>query len=276
MTDLPFVKMHGLGNDFIILDFQKSLNSFNKQDIKKLSDRRLGIGCDQLIILERPHHPHADVLMRIYNADGNEVGACGNATRCVGLLLKEADNKRDHIIETKAGLLSAEVLNQNQVTVDLGKPSFSWQDIPLSQEIDTLDLPINIEGMKDPIAVSVGNPHLVFFVYDTESINLQAVGQQLNTNPLFPEGINIEVVEKVDSHTLRMRVYERGVGITPACGTGAAASVIGAKKRGLIQTPAKVILDGGELTIDYQETVKVTGQVMISFRGFFNTHILQS
>jgi diaminopimelate epimerase len=158
----------------------------------------------------------------------------------------------------------------------LGAPHFQWQDIPLSQEMDTLHMPITFEGLKDPATLSVGNPHLIFFVYDVESIDLIHAGENLTHHPFFPEGTNVEIVEKVDDHTLRMRVYERGVGITHACGTGAAASVVAAKKRGIIQTPAKVILEGGELMVDYQQTVKITGQVTLSFRGSLNPHIFRT
>jgi diaminopimelate epimerase len=273
---IPFVKMHGLGNDFVILDQRNNPHAFDSQAIRKISDRRFGIGCDQLITLEVSNQNQADIFMKIYNADGNEVGACGNATRCVAFLLKEEDGKTHHTIQTKAGFLSAEALNDTQVTVDLGAPHFQWQDIPLSQEMDTLHMPITFEGLKDPATLSVGNPHLIFFVYDVESIDLVHAGENLTHHPFFPEGTNVEIVEKVDDHTLRMRVYERGVGITHACGTGAAASVVAAKKRGIIQTPAKVILEGGELLVDYQQTVKITGQVTLSFRGSLNPHIFRT
>lgn len=271
---IPFVKMHGLGNDFVILDQRREVCTFRMQDIQKISNRRFGVGCDQLIILEASPRNRAHVFMKIYNADGNEAGACGNAARCVGLLLKEEDGKAHHTIETRAGILSAEALDNDEVTVDLGTPQFEWRAIPLSQDVDTLHMPITFEGLKDPVALSVGNPHLVFFVYDVESIDLHHVGQNLTRHPLFPEATNVEIAEKVDDHTLRMRVYERGVGITPSCGTGASATVVAAKRRGLVQTPTRVILDGGELVIDYQDTVRMRGQVTLVFRGTLNSDIL--
>lgn len=271
---VPFVKMHGLGNDFVILERNHLLPVLEKKHIKIICDRRFGIGCDQLIIMESS--ATADIFMRIYNADGSEAGACGNATRCLGYLLAQQTQKLTHTIQTISGFLKAETLEKGHVKVDFGPPSLRWQDIPLAEEVDTLNLPIDYNGLQNPVAVSVGNPHMVFFVYDAESIDLKNLGNVLTHHPLYIEGANVEVVEILDEHTLRLRVYERGVGITPACGTGAAASVVAAKIRGLIKTPAKVILDGGELLIDYQETVTMSGLVTLTFQGQFNSALLQN
>ena len=265
---IPFIKMHGLGNDFVILDQRHHMPAYTTSMIQEISDRRLGVGCDQLIILTSCSHQNADVLIKIFNADGQEVGACGNATRCIGALLSQEDNEPHHKIETQAGILTTHTSASDHVTVDLGRPCFEWDKIPLSQKVDALHLPLQFESLKDPVALSVGNPHLVFFVYDVDSIDLLHVGQSLTHHPLFPEGINIEIVEKVDTQTLKMRVYERGVGITPACGTGAAASVIAAHKRGILtKSPATVLLDGGTLNVVYQDTVQLTGRVRLVFRG---------
>lgn len=273
---IPFTKMHGLGNDFVILDQRDLPYIYTSPMIEKISHRRLGVGCDQLIILERPSSSQADVMMKIFNADGQEVGACGNATRCVGALLTQEDQNLEHLIQTKAGLLKATTLDQNNVMVDLGAPIFEWQKIPLSQEADPLHLPLEFEGLKDPIALSVGNPHLIFFVYDVENIDLNHVGEHLTQHSLFPEGINIEIVEKVDERTLRMRVYERGVGITSACGTGAAASVVAAQKRGIVQkSSVTVLLDGGSLEVEYCDTVRLTGEVSFIFQGHLNPSFIQ-
>lgn len=269
-----FTKMHGLGNDFVIIDCRKDSCSFTKEQIIRLCDRRFGIGCDQLILLEVPEkNSTSDVFMRIYNADGGEVEACGNATRCVGLMLARTGPSKKYRIETVAGQLSAEALGEERVTVDLGRPKDLWSQIPLSQEVDTLHLPIRCEGLSDPVAVNVGNPHMVFFVYDVESIDINRLGQELTRHPLYPQGANVEVVEVLDERTLRMRVYERGVGVTPACGTGASASVVAALRRGLIKTPAKVILDGGELEIDVKDTVRMTGKVTLCYEGIFHDSI---
>ncbi|MGI4850908.1 MAG: diaminopimelate epimerase [Janthinobacterium lividum] len=274
---IPFIKMHSLGNDFVILDQRAQIYDYSPDMIQKISDRRLGVGCDQLIILQSKTHPDADVFIRIFNADGQEVGACGNATRCIGALLSQENNRPCHKVETQAGILATETNASHQVTVDLGRPQFNWDKIPLAQEVDPLHLPLQFESLKDPVALSVGNPHLVFFVYDVDSIDLLHVGQSLTHHPLFPEGINIEIIEKIDDQTLKMRVYERGAGITPACGTGAAASVIAAQKRGIVTKSAiTVLLDGGTLKVDYQDTVKITGHVSLVFQGHLDTSFLQS
>lgn len=274
---IPFIKMHGLGNDFVILDQRAQIHSYSPDMIQKISDRRLGVGCDQLIILTSSRAPDADVFIRIFNADGQEVGACGNATRCIGALLSQEDNRPCHKVETQVGILTTETKAPNQVTLDLGHPQFDWDKIPLAQEVDPLHLPLQFESLKDPVALSVGNPHLVFFVYDVDSIDLLHVGQRLTHHPLFPEGINVEIIEKIDDQTLKMRVYERGAGITPACGTGAAASVIAAQRRGIItKSPTTVLLDGGMLIVDYQDTVKITGHVSLVFQGHLHTSFLPS
>ena len=278
---LSFIKMHGLGNDFVILDLRLQGETPSSLFLQKIAERRRGIGCDQVIILTKPSHPTADVLMGIFNADGQEVGACGNATRCVGLLLFLEDQKVHHVIQTKASLLEVTALNHHQgqghVKVDLGIPQFAWQDIPLRQAADTLHLPLTFEGLKDPVALSVGNPHLIFFVYDVDSIDLEKVGQYFTQHSLFPEGINVEIVEKVDDQTLKMRVFERGVGLTPACGTGACASVVAAVQRGLISRgfSVKVILEGGCLEVIYDDRVFMTGSVHLSFRGVFDPSSLE-
>ncbi|MBN9413488.1 MAG: diaminopimelate epimerase [Candidatus Paracaedimonas acanthamoebae] len=270
---IPFVKMHGLGNDFVILERTQLLPMLETKHIKLICDRRFGIGCDQLIITEPS--ATADIFMHIYNADGSEAGACGNATRCLGYLLTQQDQKNTHTIQTISGYLEAETFENGNVKVDFGPPSLKWQDIPLAEDVDTLNLPIDYNGLQNPVAVSVGNPHMVFFVYDVESVDLKKLGGTLTRHPLYVEGANVEIVEILGEHTLRLRVYERGVGITPACGTGAAASVVAAKHRGHIKTPTKVILDGGELLIDYQETVTMSGLVTLTFQGQLNSALLQ-
>ncbi|OJX12256.1 MAG: diaminopimelate epimerase [Caedibacter sp. 37-49] len=270
---IPFVKMHGLGNDFVILERNQIPSMLNNQHIKMICDRRFGIGCDQLIVTEPS--TTADIFMRIYNADGSEAGACGNATRCLGYLLTQRDQKKNHTIQTISGHLKTETFGDGIVKVDFGPPNLNWKDIPLTEEVDTLNLPIEHNGLKNPVAVSIGNPHMVFFVYDVESIDLENFGAYLTHHPLYLEGANVELVEILDERTLRLRVYERGVGITPACGTGAAASVVAAKVRGFIKPPTTVILDGGRLLIDYQATVTMSGIVNFTFEGQFSSMLLK-
>jgi diaminopimelate epimerase len=264
-----FKKMHGLGNDFVLLDNRDDLFELDAAKIQKLADRRFGIGCDQLIVLESPRVPSADVFMRIFNADGTEAGACGNATRCLGFLLANEFKRSDCVIETKEGLLFSSQLSDGRVRVDMGKPRFEWHEIPLSQECETHTLPIRVGILEEPFAVSMGNPHMVFFVKDIDGVDLYHLGKELTHHPLYPQGANIEIVEVLNEHTLKVKVYERGAGITTACGTGACASVVAGYHRRLIQPFAQVILEGGTLDIAYEETVKITGSVAFTFEGTF-------
>ena len=272
---IAFRKMHGLGNDFVLLDNRDELFKLNTKKIKILCDRHFGIGCDQLIIIENPTNSQADVFMRIYNADGHEAGACGNATRCLGYLLADEFKRPDCVIETKEGLLHSHRCENGQVCVDMGAPRLTWDAIPLSQACDTHHLPIEHGVLSQPDAVSMGNPHMVFFVPDIAGIDLFQVGQLLTNHALYPEQANIEIVEIIDRGTMRIRIYERGAGITLACGTGACASVVAAFNRGLTDQNVKVILDGGILDICYEETVKITGPVGFSFEGYFDRQLLE-
>jgi len=269
-----FIKMHGLGNDFVILDHRKNKIPLSPEHIQILANRRFGIGCDQLIVLETS--TQADVFMRVYNADdGLEAGACGNGTRCLGSLLAD-EFKRPHCtIETVSGVLTTTKRPDGLIDVNMGEPHLEWQEIPLSEACDTLHLPIEKGILKDPVAVSMGNPHMVFFVRDVQGIDVHNLGQHLTHHPLYPEKANIEFVEVIDRHTLRVRVYERGTGVTMACGTGAAASVVAAHRRGLIDNHATVILDGGKLDITYEKTVMITGPVGFAFSGTFDETLFE-
>jgi len=275
MMKIAFRKMHGLGNDFVLLDNRDELFSLNINKIKILCDRHYGIGCDQLIIIENPEHPEADVFMRIYNADGHEAGACGNATRCLGYLLADEFKRPDCVIETKEGLLSTHRSDDGHVCVDMGAPRLTWDTIPLSHACETHHLSIEHGVLTAPDAVSMGNPHMVFFVPDVAGIDLHHVGQHLTHHTLYPQQANVEIVEIIDRSTIRIRVYERGAGVTLACGTGACASVVAACNRDLTDRYVKVILDGGILDIAYEETVKITGPVGFSFEGQFDRQLLE-
>lgn len=272
----PFIKMNGLGNDFVILDHREEETLLTPEHIQRIAHRRFGIGCDQLIILEPATDPNADVFMRIFNADGQEAGACGNATRCLGSLLATEFKRPGCVIQTVSGLLKTHKQDDGLVQVDMGLPRLEWQEIPLSKACDTLHLPIEKGVLKDPVAVSMGNPHMVFFVNDVQGIDIYNLGAQLTNHELYPEKANVEFVEVLDRHTLRVRVYERGTGVTMACGTGACASVVAAHRRGLIDTHAKVILDGGELDISYEKTVMISGPVGYSFTGTYDQTLFES
>lgn len=265
-SSLSFIKMHGLGNDFVFLDVRQKPLLINHLFIKQLANRQRGIGCDQVIVIDHPSHHQATVKMRIFNADGNEVGACGNGTRCLGALLTRQTQKPQHFIETSDRILSTLTTDQS-VKVSMGQPVLEWQHIPLAKETDPLFLPIDIAGLQPPVAVGMGNPHLVFFVKALEDFDLDRWGEELAHHPLFPEGTNVECVQLVDRHHVRMRVWERGTGITQSCATGACAVVVAGVLRGLLDRDVTVHLEGGNLLISYHDTVTVEGPVNFVFEG---------
>ncbi len=266
-----FLKMHGLGNDFVVIDAREQPLALDDARARAIADRHTGVGCDQLIIMEapKPGKGTADVIMRIRNADGGEVEACGNASRCVAdLVMRETG--RDHVvIETVAGLLDAERASGGRISVDMGTARLDWRDIPLSEPQDTNRLNLSLGPLKDPVAVSMGNPHAVFFVDDAEAIDLKSLGPVLEHHRLFPERANIGVAQILGRDRIRLRVWERGAGITLACGTGACAALVAAARRGLTDRKATVIVDGGELEIEWLKDghVMMTGPVAVSFIG---------
>jgi diaminopimelate epimerase len=266
----PFVKMHGLGNDFVVVDARAQAFALDDDQARAIADRHTGVGCDQLIIMERPNGERlADVVMRIRNADGGEVEACGNASRCVAdIVMRETG--RDHVvIQTVAGLLDAERASGGRVAVDMGPARLDWRDIPLAEPQDTTHLKLSLGPLKDPVATSMGNPHATFFVDDVESIDLKSLGPVLEHHPLFPERANIGVAQILGRDRIRLRVWERGTGITLACGTGACAALVAAARRGVTERKATVIVDGGELEIEWANDghVIMTGPVAVSFTG---------
>ena len=257
-----FTKMHGLGNDFAVFDVRGHALKIDGLLARRLADRNTGIGCDQLISIEPPRNG-GDVFMRIWNADGGEVGACGNATRCVAALL--GGHAR---IETLGGELSVHPAASG-FTVDLGVPRFGWDEVPLAYPLDTADLPLAWDGLERPSALSVGNPHIIFFVDNADAVALGEIGPRIEDDPLFPEGTNVGVAEVIGPAQLRLRVWERGAGLTRACGTGAAAAAVAAARRGLTGRRVDVDQAGGRLRIDWREDghVMMTGPAAISFTG---------
>lgn len=255
-----FRKMHGLGNDFVIFDERANSLALTPVRIAALAHRRRGIGCDQLVTLSLTRE--ADVLVRFFNPDGSEAGACGNASRCVASLLWHENGKRHSTLQTKAGLLSAYVGEYGEVTVDMGQPREQWQDVPLAAEHDTLHLPLP----GDPAAVSMGNPHATFFVEDFSFLDQ---GHSLEHDPLFPERANIGFARMESRTKMRLKVHERGTGVTEACGSGACAAVVNAVRRGLAERTCQVELDGGVLRIEWGSNnhVLMTGPATVAFEG---------
>jgi diaminopimelate epimerase len=261
---VDFAKMHGLGNDFVVLDARThDLPPITRQFARAIADRHSGIGCDQLLLLQPSSV--ADFAMRIFNSDGGEVGACGNATRAVGLLHGEPAT-----IETQGGLVSVRS-NGAGISVDMGEPRFDWDAIPLSYPMDTLAMPVGWEELERPAAVNVGNPHAVFFVADSDAVQLERLGPEVENDPLFPERVNVNVATVEDRATIRLRVWERGAGLTRACGTGACATAVVAARRGLAARNVQVFLPGGALRIVWGEDnrITMTGPAAESFRGSF-------
>ena len=262
---VPFVKMHGLGNDFVVLDGRAQvLPRVDAALACALANRRTGIGCDQLIVLETS--ALADLRMRIFNPDGGEVEACGNATRAVAML-----HGGPARIETLGGILTA-APGGGAAKVDMGPPRFGWDEIPLAYAMDTMAMPVGWEGLENPVAVNVGNPHVVFFVEDCDTVDLARLGPLIEHDPLFPERINVNVATVVSRRHIRLRVWERGAGLTLACGTGACATAVAAMRRGLVGREVTVALPGGALSIGWQADggVTMTGPAVEAFRGSFD------
>ncbi len=255
-----FHKMHGLGNDFVILDAREEPLEITPALARGIADRRTGVGCDQLILLEPS--ASADLRMRIWNADGGEVESCGNATRCV-VALTEAKT-----IETDGGVLEGTAAG-DQVEVALPEPQFDWSRIPLAYPMDTARLPLAWEGLAHPAAVNVGNPHVVFFVDDVDSIDLEQIGPTIENDGAFPEKINVNIASLDDGGGLRLRTWERGTGLTRACGTGACATAVAAIELGKAQSPVRVTMAGGTLEIEWEEgdPIRMRGAATHVFEG---------
>jgi diaminopimelate epimerase len=271
---MPFIKMHGLGNDFVVLDLRAGAAAPNADRARAIADRRRGIGCDQIILIESADLTGADVRLRFLNADGSESGACGNGTRCVASVLMRESGSGQLIIETLAGRLEAVPAAAGEFTVDMGPARLDWHDIPLAEECDTLHLDIALGPLEDPATVNMGNPHCIFFVEDAEDIELASFGPRIEHHPLFPERTNVEVATVIDRGRIRLRVWERGAGITLACGSGACATAVAAVRRGLTDRKVELIMDGGSLTAEWREDghVLLTGPVATSFTGMLDDY----
>lgn len=264
--------MNGLGNTFVILDLRESGAKITEEDARRIADPKTGPGCDQVISIE--HRKGAQgVFMGVWNADGSEVDTCGNAARCVAWLLMEEAGADEIEFSTGAGPLSAERVGTDRIAVDIGEPKFHWREIPLAEQMDDtrfIDIklgPIDKPVLWGPSAVNVGNPHCIFFVDDAEAQALDRFGPMIENHLLFPERANVSIAEVKSKHAIRLRVWERGAGITKACGSAACAALVAANRRRLTARKATVILDGGELAIEWREDNHIIMTGPIGFDG---------
>lgn len=274
--------MHGAGNDFVVLDLRHLSLRMDESLARALADRRTGVGCDQVISLEPSER--GDVFMRIHNPDGSEAQACGNATRCVASLIFTENGQKNAVIETVAGLLHSQTTADDWIQVDMGPAYLDWREIPLAGEMDSLRLDLSLEPehgprLSDPCAVGMGNPHAVFFVDDMDAVDIPAVGPILENHALFPERANIGFVQMLGADKFRLRVWERGAGLTLACGSGACAALVAAHRRGKCGRRARLTLDGGELVIEWRAGdghVLMSGPVATAFSGVLDESLLDT
>jgi diaminopimelate epimerase len=281
MTTTPFRKMNGLGNDFVVLDARARALALDPGAVRAIAGRKSGVGCDQVIVLEPS--ARADAFMRIYNADGGEVGACGNAARCVAALLAEEGGGPQVSIETESAVLAATVNDDGSVSIDMGAPRVAWDEIPLAEPFhDTRRIELQLGPIDDPVlhspsAVNVGNPHCIFFVDDVEAHDLARFGPMLEHHPLFPERANISLAQVTGPGSLRLRTWERGAGLTRACGTAACAAAVAAARLGLTGRRVTVTLPGGDLDIDWREEddhIVMTGPYALDYEGTLPPELL--
>lgn len=271
LSDLPFRKMNGVGNDFVVIDLRASSARMTAEAARFIADRNRGIGCDQVITIEDRNGP----FMGVFNADGSQAGACGNAARCVGAILIDEFGGARATLNTLSGVITAERAGAGRVAVDMGAPKLHWSEIPLAEEIqDTRFVDIKLGPIDKPVlwgpsAVNMGNPHCIFFVENAETQALERFGPMVENHPVFPERANVSVAEVRGRHYIRLRVWERGVGVTKACGTAACAAVVAANRRRLADRKATVELDGGLLAIEWRDDdhVVMTGPYEFEFEG---------
>ncbi len=270
----PFIKMHGLRNDFIIADARCTPFSPSHAEIQRICDRREGAGGDQLLIVEAPlasDDAEVAAFVRIINTDGREVEACGNASRCIGWLLMKERGLESVSFRTRGGILRCRLKGDKKVSVTMGRLRTEWHEIPLAKKMDSLHLGIGAGPLQDPVGMNIGNPHAVFFVSDIDQINLETYGSELQHNALFPQEANIGVAQMIDAGTMKLAVWERPGVLTTACGSGACAAAGAAHRRGLTtRRKIRVIMDGGsmEIEIDDNDEVTMTGPVEICYAGY--------
>ncbi|MDG1449840.1 MAG: diaminopimelate epimerase [Ascidiaceihabitans sp.] len=268
----PFMKMHGLGNDFVVIDARAQSLEMTESLARALGDRHRGVGFDQLAVILRTDSI-ADAYLKFYNSDGSTAGACGNATRCIARYLMDETGDELLSLETEHGILFAKDMGDQITSINMGHPDLNWQEIPLSQNIDTLELPID----GSPTATGMGNPHCTFFVGDVDAIDLETQGPAFEHHPFYPERTNVQFAQVVGTDHIRMRVWERGVGVTLASGSSSCATAVAAARRGLTGRTVRIDLDGGTLHIDWRDDgVWMTGGTMHVFSGTLTQSFLDS
>ena len=278
---IEFIKMHGIGNDFVVIDVRSTssagLVKFSSEQIQHICDRHKGIGCDQFVLIEDAQKEGADCFVRFYNPDGSESGACGNATRCIAQIIMNEKNSDNAKLQTQAGILDVARAGDD-ISVNMGVYKMNWQEVPLARKHDCLSVPIipsvtkESSSFDEAVCVNVGNPHAVFFVDDAKSVDLQNIGAKLENHEIFPERANISIVQVVADDEIILRVFERGAGETLACGSGACAAVVASYLKGHTGNNVKVRLAGGDLNIKIRDdkSVIMTGAAQESFRGVVN------
>ena len=269
MTGVAFIKMQGLGNDFVVFDGRSAPIDLDPARLRAIADRRTGVGCDQIIVIEAATGEGADARMDIRNADGSFAEACGNGARCIARYLMDESGRDRMVIESPAGPIECRRAGDGLITVDMGAARLDWRDIPLECEMDSLEIDMGNAELGPAVAVGMGNPHAVFFVDDVEAVDIEWLGPHLEHSARFPMRTNVEFAQITAPDKIRMRVWERGVGITRACGTGACATGVAAARRGLTGRSTDITLDGGDLHIEWRDDghVLMTGPAAISFRG---------
>lgn len=261
-TRLPFAKMHGLGNDFVVIDERGIAPRVDAALARAMADRHRGVGFDQLAVLS--DRPGADAHLTFWNADGTQSAACGNATRCIARHLMDSLGRDALTITTDRGTLYARDAGNDLTAVNMGQPQLDWADVPLAREVDTLKLPID----GTPTATGMGNPHCTFFIDDADSVDLVARGAEIEHHPLFPQRTNVQFASLIAPDHLRMRVWERGVGVTLASGSSSCAVAVAAHRRGLTGRAVTITLDGGEIAVDWRDDgVWMTGPTAHVFDG---------
>ena len=280
--------MHGLGNDFVIVDARQRPFPLTARQAAAIADRHQGVGCDQVIVMEaldpdrsRAGDQDADLFMRIYNSDGSEAGACGNATRCVAWLLFAESGKRQAVIRTLNGNLACRAAENGLITVDMGPAYLAWDEVPLAYEMNTLKLDLSVGPLRDPTALSVGNPHAVFIIEDPAAdlfdLPLEQLGPLIEHDKLYPERTNVQLVQPLSRDHLKQRIWERGAGLTLASGSGACAAIVAAVRRGVANRKARIDQPGGSLWMEWREQdghVLMTGPVATAFVGDLDPSLL--